>query len=383
MSSDKKLDEVVAQLTEQLNDLAKQHKADIADLTTRIEDLENAVESLAASNSKVDSKWDESKGSVFIKLVNDAKLKGSGKRAAFQYLEYHAAKVIEMKDFVNLEASSLTTYLKSDVLRVKETLLLDAVIRWGRAECKRQAAAGTSKLDSSKDEDVAQVLVNLLPLVRVHTMTIQEIISQREVLTAAFGMTKVLNLFTYVGLSKEKRAEMASQFLEFAAGPRKGTVGPVVFTACNNTYCTLSNENKTASTTNTTWNCNAIASKPDLVDDWMSYKLLINSGGGNLMIGWGPSTMSLTSSTYSSSGWYFYQAGGTLYSQNGDGGKSYASSFSSGSTVTASYSPSKGQIKFAVDGSDKGVAYNNISGDLVPAINFYQTTSVTISAAST
>jgi len=265
------------------------------------------------------------------------------------------------------------------VLRIKETLLLDAVIRWGKAEVKRQVAAGTSKLDPKNDEDVAKVLVNILPLVRVHTMSIQDIIAQREVLTAALGTTKLLNLFTYCGLSKDSRISMASSFTDFVGEARKG-VSPLAWTIVSS-QCTLSNDNKTITTNCSTWGTNAVANQPDLIDDWYSYKLKLTSGGTYLMMGWALPTISMTTSTYSSSGYYLYQSSGTLYGQNSYSGNSYASaSFTSGMTITSSYSPSKGQIKFAYDGVDKGVAYNGVSGDLVPALNFDQPTTCTIAA---
>jgi len=365
----------VAHLASHVNDLIAQHKSDIEDLTNRIDDLENAVASLS-KNDKVESKFDENKASAFLKIVADTKLKPSSKRAALQYLEYHATKVVEMKEWVSLPAATLITFMKSDVLRVKEITLLEAVVRWGKAEIKRQ---DNTKLDASKDEDVASVLVNVLPYVRVHTMKIQDIISQKDLLSAAFGMSKVLQLFTYIGLSNEKRLEMASQFTDFTAKPRKGAVAPLTWTNVNTSYCTLSNENKTISATcYSSWNCNAIGSKPECIDDVYSYKLTIVSGGGNLMIGFAPSTMSLTSSTYSSCGWYLYQSGGGLYSQAGDSSRAYASSFSVGATIICKYNPSKSTISFTINGTDKGTAFNNVSGDLYPAINFYEAASVTI-----
>jgi len=107
MSTDEvaQLKELVASLVTKLD----KYKDDVDDLNTRVGDLEQTVESLSAKSSKVDRKFDESTAAVQLKLVSDSKLKPSGKRTAYQYLEFHATKVVEMKEFLLIDSSALAT----------------------------------------------------------------------------------------------------------------------------------------------------------------------------------------------------------------------------------------------------------------------------------
>jgi SPRY domain len=90
----------------------------------------------------------------------------------------------------------------------------------------------------------------------------------------------------------------------------------------------------------------------------------------NIMVGFAPSKLFDVSKTnYSSCGWYLYLNGGTLYSQNGDSGKPYASRCKVGDTITCMHDSSSSEISFEKNGVSLGVAFANVSGeDIAPAV---------------
>ena len=55
------------------------------------------------------------------------------------------------------------------------------------------------------------------------------------------------------------------------------------------------------------------------------FKVKLNSQAKNLLIGFGPRTVNLNGSNYSTCGYYLSTHAGALYSQNGHSGTSYAS----------------------------------------------------------
>lgn len=74
-------------------------------------------------------------------------------------------------------------------------------------------------------------------------------------------------------------------------------------------------------------------------------------------------------STYSVRGWYLYTANGALYSQSGDNGSTVLASpcVENGTVITVELS--NGDLRYWINGEDKGVAYRGLYGDLCPAFD--------------
>jgi len=89
------------------------------------------------------------------------------------------------------------------------------------------------------------------------------------------------------------------------------------------------------------------------------------------MVGFAPIYMNVTqSSVYTSCGHYYY-CRANLYGQNGISGTSYGRQYGTGDVITGVYDTKAKTISFSVNGTNFGVAYSNITGDLYPAFIFY------------
>jgi hypothetical protein len=90
------------------------------------------------------------------------------------------------------------------------------------------------------------------------------------------------------------------------------------------------------------------------------------------MVGLAPkSGFKTTSANFNSCGYYLYVYNGTLYGQNGYSNKRYTSSIPKGSTIEVVYNKQSQQISFKIANKDCGVAFNNVTGDLYPAVELH------------
>jgi SPRY domain len=98
-----------------------------------------------------------------------------------------------------------------------------------------------------------------------------------------------------------------------------------------------------------------------------------SSQSKNIMVGFAPSKLFDVSKTnYSSCGWYLYLCDGTLFSQNGDIHKPYASGCQIGDTITCIYNTCTSEISFEKNGVSLGVAFTDVNGeDIAPAVGLY------------
>jgi SPRY domain len=110
-----------------------------------------------------------------------------------------------------------------------------------------------------------------------------------------------------------------------------------------------------------------------LIGDVSIHKYTVTANTPNtmsIMIGFAPSKLfDASKMNCSSCGWYFYLSNGTLWSQNGDRGKTYSSKYKVGDTITCVYNASTSEIFFEKNGVSLGVAYTNVKGeDIAPAV---------------
>jgi SPRY domain len=104
------------------------------------------------------------------------------------------------------------------------------------------------------------------------------------------------------------------------------------------------------------------------------YTIKLNSSQRvQFMVGFAPSTLfDLSKRNHQSCGWYLFFYGGTLFSQNGDRYKPYASRYEVGDTITCIYNACTSEISFEKNGVSLGVAFTNVKGeDIAPAVEFY------------
>ena len=133
---------------------------------------------------------------------------------------------------------------------------------------------------------------------------------------------------------------------------------------CSSNLTLTHNETRVKKTGNNGFNAFVLG------EEGNQFKVKLNSQVDYLMIGFAPRTVNLNGNN-SKCGYYLFAINGTLYSQNGDLGKSYASKISAGSIVECKFE--NGNISFIVNGVDKGIAFSNIPNEpkLYPAFDVY------------
>jgi hypothetical protein len=140
----------------------------------------------------------------------------------------------------------------------------------------------------------------------------------------------------------------------------------------------LSNNNKTATKTigtvtvtsvGTGWDSGVLGNSPC---EKYSIRIINRGANGYLMVGLAPKTgFRPNGHNYNSCGFYLH-VHGTLYGQDGTSGKAYrGSAIMNGSTIQVIYDKPNQQIRFKVDNQDYGVGFSNVTGDLYPAVEFY------------
>jgi len=119
------------------------------------------------------------------------------KEFGLKFIEEHADEVLEQEAFERLSKSRVMTILEDDNLGVDEWPLFQAVLRWGKAECKRQE----KKSDSG--DDLRAVLADLLPMIRFPAMELEDIASNVAP-SGILSQDQLLDLFKYVSTKDEK-----------------------------------------------------------------------------------------------------------------------------------------------------------------------------------
>ncbi len=123
---------------------------------------------------------------------------------ALEYIRTHAADVFESKGFEDLSEERLIELLKDDRLMISEAKVFQAVLRWASCRCLEAKQV-------ISPQNVAEVLKNILPHVRFHTMTAQEI----ALVVAPSRLvppSQILELFTYIAQSAAMRQNAPALF---------------------------------------------------------------------------------------------------------------------------------------------------------------------------
>lgn len=128
-----------------------------------------------------------------------------------RYMLDNAGPLIESGEFKNLTKKDLMKLLSSDELNVAEIELFNAVYEWAEMECERQ------NMDKSKQ--VAEVLNDILPLIRFPSMSTEEF-SCFVVTKNVLPLEDTVNVFRFLTTPPEKREQFESS-LNLKFNPRK------------------------------------------------------------------------------------------------------------------------------------------------------------------
>eukprot|EP00823_Brevimastigomonas_motovehiculus_P005607 TRINITY_DN4179_c0_g1_i1.p1 TRINITY_DN4179_c0_g1~~TRINITY_DN4179_c0_g1_i1.p1 ORF type:complete len:775 (+),score=229.40 TRINITY_DN4179_c0_g1_i1:61-2385(+) len=81
----------------------------------------------------------------------------------FAFIEDHCDEIVKSKGFTRLSKTHLKQILSSDYLRVDESDLFEATVRWAKEECARQSKQATT-------ENIKSILSDCIPLIRFPIM---------------------------------------------------------------------------------------------------------------------------------------------------------------------------------------------------------------------
>jgi len=81
------------------------------------------------------------------------------------------------------------------------------------------------------------------------------------------------------------------------------------------------------------------------------------------------STFNINTVNLFNTGWYILLHDGMLYSQNGFSGRPYGSAIQNGDVIEVKFNVDAKVISFVINGVDKGVAFQNVNGELFPALD--------------
>jgi hypothetical protein len=144
--------------------------------------------------------------------------------------------------------------------------------------------------------------------------------------------------------------------------------------ACCGIQLSLSEDKFTVTKTGSSgWNAGVLGSAPC---DRFSVRIDHIGSACNLMIGFSSKqNFQINGQNYTRCGWYLYGSNGNLYSQAGDGSRSYHNTeLAVGNVLTVIYNKEKKEISYEKDGTPLGVAFTSVASngeEIYPALDTY------------
>jgi hypothetical protein len=130
-----------------------------------------------------------------------------------KFIQENCEEILEHEQFARLSKPRLMHLLDDDELGIDEWPLFQAVLKWGKAECKRLE----KKSDSG--DDLRAVMADVLPLIRFPTMELEDI-AAHVATSGILSQDQLLELFKYVSITDVKERENTT--VCFNAKPRSG-----------------------------------------------------------------------------------------------------------------------------------------------------------------
>jgi hypothetical protein len=123
------------------------------------------------------------------------KAKDGDQKAILEFIDKKAKAVLESKGVVNVSEKTLNLVLSRDTLAVLEPTVLDAVLRWGRAQTKKA---------SPTPDELKAALAKVFPLVRVGVLSSKDF-ANFVVPTGLLTPSETLEWFTYLAKRDSKQ----------------------------------------------------------------------------------------------------------------------------------------------------------------------------------
>jgi len=299
-------------------------------------------------------------------------------KLAGEYIDIYATAIFKQKEFTKLSKEILLLIIKSDTLSIKEVDLFDAVLTWGKAQCKEQ------KLDGDKAEDLKKVLADVLPHVRFPAMTTTDV-AVKVTNSGLLESDQILDLFTYLGMkssSGDKLPSLGKSLKGFDYKDRKGRKPPSWFkwdSSKKNSNLTVSDDGITVTSSTTSYYM-PVVGDVELTDGTWEYETVLQnlySSSYSVCIGFVPTSWTnytgsciLGYYSHMSVGWSFDCYGSVKY-DGSSSGTTFGRQCTTGSVVKCKVDLDKKTLEYFCNDSSLGVAHTNVTGPVRPAMSHY------------
>lgn len=130
------------------------------------------------------------------------------------FIEENTEDVLESDAFLQLDRAHIRTILLDEALTVDEFPLFQALIKWGKAELKRQ------RIHEDRDS-IRSILSDLLPLIRFPNMALSEI-AAHVTPSQLLEQDVLLSLFKYLSITPGADRDRLGALLPYSCKPREG-----------------------------------------------------------------------------------------------------------------------------------------------------------------
>jgi len=297
--------------------------------------------------------------------------------AAFVLPRFVAKRVDEARK-VALDEKKVVELVQRKGISCKEVDLLEGAVNWGKEQCKKQ------KKDPSPD-NLRAVLKEVLPHIRFPCMTMEEIatkVTPSQLLTGE----QTLQVFTYLGSSKDKQKSMKLAFPTKPREPRRPASWFAWSTNHKHYSVQLSDKDMVATTTDpNSWQ--NLGGSQEFSKGVIEYEVTLTqydtANGHNVLIGFVPSNFSQWSynsyigSSTTCPGWGFVTGNGYKSSPS-TGMTYYGSACSTGTVIKAKADLKNHTVEFFQNGRSLGVAFSDLYGPIRPAVSMIRNQKITL-----
>jgi len=280
------------------------------------------------------------------------------------FIDQHAKSISLTHGFTELSKDRLCVILSSSKLCIKEVDLFLAVVRWGRAECKRN----NKPLDSN--EHLKAVLSDVLPLIRFPLFSVSEFSLNVQPLNL-LSSEHLLQLYTYIAIKDNKDAVLPK--VPFICEPRASICFAFTWVRCGDSGRIESRGMKVISTRH--GYCYAIANKPIQPYSGRYYwECRIDNLGTNAdwQCGFG---VCLGSADNSLIGWYYFNHGIRSHSNKTD---RYGQPMATGDIIGVLFESDSGKLSFYRNKKSLGFCFDGINQQIYPVCQINYPCSVSI-----
>jgi len=140
-----------------------------------------------------------------------AKAKPSESKGLLDWTDKNAKKVFEAKGFAKAQKKQIIELIKRDTLRIKEEILLNALVGWVKAQ--------NPKADTA---EVKKAMADFIPHIRFPTLSTADLAS-KVVPLGLLESDDILSLFSWAAV-KDKGGSLPSNLKKWNANKRKGGI---------------------------------------------------------------------------------------------------------------------------------------------------------------